>query len=340
MHAFQGKDEKKRAVGKRQKKADGESGRGSTGEEEVGDLWGMTAFASIPEDERNRFLDKALSKKHYRNVIRKEAIEEAAVQDKEGLKRLGGHQKEAVLKRKREATEWDQSEEVEAARSVAALERVVAAESSSSAKIKVLRDQIRVRQRCHGVGISELRAQGCTITGDGGVEVELARLLRVVTKRVQTERLGTKRPRPPPLRLRDEPHFPDQQAALLDTAHQAAVRMAQTVMDQLTIDGRFAAHRHTQPVHQQQRRTRKRRAVDQHTNEDLEQQQWQDEAGRYEVLKCQYDTEFETPVCFYFDIDEAEAAGLGRVGLLSDLQHPSVMYSAVTEVVEWINGVN
>ena len=60
------------------------------------------------------------------------------------------------------------------------------------------------------------------------------------------------------------------------------------------------------------------------------------EMRAYEVLYCTYDSEVGCVICYYFDTKEAEDGGVDRDQLMCDLEHDSVRWSDVTEVVEWI----
>jgi hypothetical protein len=237
------------------------------GEEATGELWSMTSWWGIPEDERGRLLDDLLSRKTQR-AIAGEAREREAEQAKEGLQTKRDARGEAMAKRKREAEEWDTAEgaELQPAKSVAALQRLVdAAGAVWGAKVAVLRDQIRVREKQYGVSISELRSCGCFIAGhgQGGVQVEYARLMRVVSARIESEAsgsgLGPKRARPLPLSLRDAPAYPDAEAKALDDAHRAAVKLASQLLEQHTVHDQFTAPSARQPEQARKQTAAKKR---------------------------------------------------------------------------------
>ena len=59
--------------------------------------------------------------------------------------------------------------------------------------------------------------------------------------------------------------------------------------------------------------------------------------GGFMVLKAAWDEEFDQPIVYYFDTVAAAAAGANREQLMTDLQHPVVAWSSVTDVVGWIN---
>ena len=62
-----------------------------------------------------------------------------------------------------------------------------------------------------------------------------------------------------------------------------------------------------------------------------------DDSGEFVVLQVAWDEESSQVIVYYFDKAAAEADGKSRDDLLRDLQHRSVLYSNVHDVVEWIN---
>ena len=65
-----------------------------------------------------------------------------------------------------------------------------------------------------------------------------------------------------------------------------------------------------------------------------------EDGGEFVVLKTAWCEEFHQPVVYYYDKAAALADGKCKEDLMDDLQHRSVHYSNVHDVVRWINGEN
>jgi hypothetical protein len=217
----------------------------------------------------------------------------------------------------------------------------------------VYREQINVRLKRKHYTTTELRA----MVGSGANEIEKARLKRVLLLVLEHEvknplKAEQARAPVPVLPLRGAPQFPDSQASALDKAHPAAVdsavEMAAALVQVVAPEGQFHANRSAEPVHPRRRKKRKEQLTQQRqqqnqqadSNADLEGQSWHDPAedgGDFMVLKAAWDAEFDQPIVYYFDTVAAAAAGVNREQLMTDLQHPVVAWSSVTDVVGWIN---
>jgi hypothetical protein len=363
MHMMQSKQEKeqrmkRRASGDRSTNARKVKSRGSGGGEQTGGCWDMTSYADIPEEERQE-LYRSLVKTHRKD--QEQARQRETGQKEAGRKRLQTKQEEAVRKRAKQSDEWEASRGVVAARGVQELKRQLeAAPSSAGGQCQVYRDQISVRTKRYGRSLKELRhaAGSNALIGSGKNKAELTRLEGVFGKILEWEKghpLPAEQPRPRPLALRPQPLFPDSQAASMDKKHQsaveAAVGAAALALAAVAQGGEFCAARSEQPpqkarMQRERRRQRGQQQSDQQKEvddltEELGGEEWSDDdpddSGEFVVLQAAWDEEFSQVIVYYFDKAAAAADGKSRDDLLRDLQHRSVLYSNVHDVVEWIN---